>query len=87
MSTGETSTEVTGTTRDGWWSWGLESRAIKNPGQRTYSATYRPAGASPVVAHPMEPPIGSVAVPAGIQVYAVESSGTRRRLFGRRKRR
>lgn len=84
MSTGETSTETTGTKRDDWWGWGLESRVIENPGQRTYSATYRPAGASPVLAHPMEPPIGSISVPSGI--WANESE-PRRRLFGRRKRR
>ena len=86
MSTGETSTEATGTTRDDWWSWGLESRVIENPGQRTYSATYRPAGASPVLAHPMEPPIGSVAIPADLRITAGQPSRPRRKLFGRRKR-
>ena len=86
MSAGETSTEATGSKRGDWWSWGLEARTIENPGQRTYSADYRPPGAAPFLAHPMEPRAGSATVPPAGHAGDGRSSQPRRRLLGRRKR-
>ena len=87
MSTGETSTEQTVTERDDWWAWGLASRALDNPGQHTYSATYRPAGGSPFLAHPMEPQAGSSAGTAPDPNPDIQVVEARRGLFGRRRKR
>lgn len=58
---------------------------MEKPGHNTYSPTYRPAGGSPLLAHPMEPPMGSATLPPGFQILDAVEPQPRRGLFRRKR--